>query len=134
MRKEGDDSAVGKEAPLLQSGYPAGGQAANPSQPVAQSVLQYPDNRVAFPAERIRVNDEPFCSAYLVLFFLGLFITPLFHLCAMCGLRSEHTHEYFAGKISAITCLITLIFIVILGILQAAGAFSLDFEADDDDS
>ena len=109
MKKEGLDSAVGEEVPLLESRHFAKVEPAKPSRRFAQCDLESASSCVAFEIDENPVDEQPFCSPFLVLFFLGMFVSPCFHLCAMGGLRSNRTHEYFAGKLSAIACLVTLV-------------------------
>ena len=133
MEKEGIDSAVAEEVPLLQSGHSASRQVANPPQPFAHDVPQYTyEGRVALQVKKTPDNEPPCCSAYLVFFFLGLFLNPLFFLCGMSGLHSNQPHEYFAGKLSAIGCLVVLPVLALWAGLSASGILDPNVETGED--
>ena len=110
------------EVPLLQSGHPTKVEPAKPSRRFAQCDLESASSCVAFEIEDNSLDEQPFCSPFLVLFFLGIFVSPCFHLCAMGGLSSRRSHEYFAGKLSAIACLISVVGIIILVVVMLSTA------------
>ena len=75
--------------------------------------------------EEIPCSDRPFYSCFLLCFFLGMFLHPLFYLIGIFGLCSTHLHKYWAGKASAIALSITLVIFalkILLAVVFILGA------------
>lgn len=88
--------------PLVSHGYPR--------QPDVTVVTYAP------PGENQNMNDLPFCSPFMVFFFLG-FIFPICMFGGMAGLASKKPHEYWIGKLSAIFCGIFICSILLMLVL-----------------
>lgn len=86
-------------APLIVKGYASQASAAQ------HSVLFSGQGGIDF-------RELPFCNIYMVFFFLGLFFSP-FLICGLIGLCSKKIHEYWAGRLSVIMCVIHIVGLII---------------------
>ena len=71
----------------------------------------------------------PVCNVYFLFFFSGLFISPLLLIGGMFGVYSDKPYEFWAGKASAIACMVyTVVFVIAGSIIPLLGNGTTTFE------
>ena len=82
---------------------------------------------------KVESHDEealPFCSKYLVFFFLGLFVCPLFLVFGMLGLEAKERHKIWAGKVSSVVCIIVSVLwtVIVVGLVLTCVGLSSELD------